>query len=73
MISIYNFFLPIIFSTFISFFLYYFFSKKNFLLDQISTSKHKQLAQEESSNKAILCGGIIVFINCLFFLIINFI
>jgi UDP-N-acetylmuramyl pentapeptide phosphotransferase/UDP-N-acetylglucosamine-1-phosphate transferase len=67
MISIYNFFLPTIFSIFISFFLYYFFSKKNFLLDQISTSKHKQLVQEKSSNKAILCGGIIVFINCLFF------
>jgi UDP-N-acetylmuramyl pentapeptide phosphotransferase/UDP-N-acetylglucosamine-1-phosphate transferase len=67
MISIHNFLLPIIFSTFISFFLYYFFSKKNFLLDQISTSKHKQLTQKKSSNKVILCGGIIVFINCLFF------
>ena len=67
MISIHNFFLPIIFSTFISFFLYYFFYKKNLLLDQISTSKHKQLTQKKSSNKVILCGGIIVFINCLFF------
>ena len=67
MISIHNFLLPIIFSTFISFFFYYFFYKKNFLLDQISTSTHKQLTQKKSSNKVILCGGIIVFINCLFF------
>ena len=67
MISIQNFFLSIIFSTFLSFFLYYFFNKKNFLLDQISTSKHKQLTSKNSSNKVILCGGIIVFINSLFF------
>ena len=67
MISIQNFFLSIIFSTFLSFFLYYFFNKKNFLLDQISSSKHKQLTSKNSSNKVILCGGIIVFINSLFF------
>ena len=67
MISIQNFFLSIIFSTFLSFFLYHFFNKKNFLLDQISSSKHKQLTSKNSSNKVILCGGIIVFINSLFF------
>ena len=67
MISIYNFLLPVLFSTFLSFFLYYFFSKNNFLLDQISSSKHKQLTLRKSSNKIILCGGIIIFINCLFF------
>ena len=67
MISIQNFLLSLIFSTFLSFFLYYFFNKKNFLLDQISSSKHKQLTSKDSSNKVILCGGIIVFINSLFF------
>ena len=67
MISIQNFLLSIIFSTFLSFFLKYFFNKKNFLLDQISSSKHKQLTSKDSSNKVILCGGIIVFINSLFF------
>mgnify|MGYP006130304721 CR=1 FL=1 len=67
MIPIQNFLLSIIFSTFISLFLYYFLSKKNFLLDQINSSKHKRLTSKKSSNKVILCGGIIVFINCLFF------
>jgi UDP-N-acetylmuramyl pentapeptide phosphotransferase/UDP-N-acetylglucosamine-1-phosphate transferase len=67
MISIQNIFLSIIFSTFLSFFLYYFFKKKNFLLDQTNSSKHKQLTLKNSSNKVILCGGIIVFINSLFF------
>jgi len=67
MISNHNFLLSIIFSTFLSLFLYYFFSKKNFLLDQINSSKHKQLTSKKSSNKVILCGGIIVFIDCLFF------
>jgi UDP-N-acetylmuramyl pentapeptide phosphotransferase/UDP-N-acetylglucosamine-1-phosphate transferase len=67
MISIQNFLLSLIFSTFLSFFLYYFFNKKNFLLDQISSSKHKQLTSKDSPNKVILCGGIIVFINSLFF------
>jgi hypothetical protein len=67
MISIQNYFLPIIYSALLSFFLYYFLNKKNFLLDQISSSKHKQLTSKDSSNKVILCGGIIVFINSLFF------
>ena len=67
MISFQNYFLPIIYSAFLSFFLYYFLNKKNFLLDQISSSKHKQLTSKDSSNKVILCGGIIVFINSLFF------
>ena len=67
MILIQNYLLPIIFSTPLSFFLYYLLNKKNFLLDKISSSKHKQLTSKDSSNKVILCGGIIIFINSLFF------
>jgi UDP-N-acetylmuramyl pentapeptide phosphotransferase/UDP-N-acetylglucosamine-1-phosphate transferase len=67
MILTQNYILPIIYSSLLSFFLYYFLNKKNFLLDQISSSKHKQLTSKDSSNKIILCGGIIVFINSLFF------
>tara|TARA_Y100000389_G_scaffold3743_1_gene3576 strand:- start:11064 stop:12101 length:1038 start_codon:yes stop_codon:yes gene_type:complete len=67
MILTQNYILPIIYSTLLSFFLYYFLNKKKFLLDQISSSKHKQLTSKDSSNKIILCGGIIVFINSLFF------
>ena len=67
MILIQDVWLSILFSTFLSFFLYFIFNKKNFLLDQTNTSKHKQLTLKNSSNKVILCGGIIVFINSLFF------
>ena len=66
MISINNFLLPIIFSTFISFLLYYFIYKKNFLLDQISISKHKQLTQEKSSNK-VYCVEVLSFLSTAFF------
>ena len=58
---------PLIFTVILSFILLYFFAKKKFLIDQINSSKHKQLTANNSTNGAILCGGIIIFIAILFF------
>jgi UDP-N-acetylmuramyl pentapeptide phosphotransferase/UDP-N-acetylglucosamine-1-phosphate transferase len=67
MISIYDFLTATIFSIILSFILSYFFIKKNFLLDQISTSGHKKLTIDNLSNKIALCGGIIIFISSIVF------
>ena len=58
---------PLIFTVILSFISLYFFAKKKFLIDQINSSKHKQLTANNSTNGAILCGGIIIFIAILFF------
>ena len=57
----------LIFTVILSFILLYFFVKKKFLIDQINSSKHKQLTANNSTNGAILCGGIIIFIAILSF------
>ena len=56
-----------IFSVVISFLLLYFFDKKNFLLDQTSSSRHKKLTVNHLSNRVVLCGGIIIFISSVLF------
>jgi len=45
----------------------YYFEKNNFLLDQVSSSIHKQLTINSSSRKVTLCGGIIIFCCCVVF------
>ena len=59
--------IALIFSWLTSFVLYYFLSKSNILLDQVSSSKHKLLTTKYSSNKATLCGGIIIFLCSILF------
>ena len=59
--------ITLIFSLLISFVLYYFLSKNNILLDQVSSSKHKLLTTKYSSNKVTLCGGIIIFLCSILF------
>ena len=56
-----------VFSIFFSFILLYFFNKNNFLLDQVSSSKHKQLTNADSLNKISVCGGVIIYFCCIFF------
>tara|TARA_B100000795_G_scaffold256850_1_gene229590 strand:+ start:8320 stop:9366 length:1047 start_codon:yes stop_codon:yes gene_type:complete len=58
---------PIFFSIFISFVLFYFFKINNFLVDQVNSSNHKQLTAQKSPTKSILCGGIIIFLGCVLF------
>tara|TARA_B100000780_G_C21101101_1_gene444308 strand:+ start:694 stop:1737 length:1044 start_codon:yes stop_codon:yes gene_type:complete len=67
MISIQALLFPLIFTIILSFILLHLLVKKNFLLDQINSSKHKQLTTNNSTNKPILCGGIIIFIGIFFF------
>ena len=67
MISFQDFLTATTFSILLSFIMIYFFNKKNFLLDQINTSKHKKLTIHNPSSKIVLCGGIIIFINSTFF------
>jgi UDP-N-acetylmuramyl pentapeptide phosphotransferase/UDP-N-acetylglucosamine-1-phosphate transferase len=55
-------------SLLIAFIMAYFFNKNNFLLDRTNTAEHKQLTASNTNNKAILCGGIIIFISSIFFL-----
>ena len=49
------------FNIILSFILLYFLTTKGFLIDQINSSKHKQLTADNSTQKIILCGGIIIF------------
>ena len=63
-----NLYIAILFSTVLSFFFYYLFIKKELLLDKINSSKHKKLTSQKFSKQIPLCGGIIIFISCLFFL-----
>ena len=67
MISMENFLAATIFSILLAFIMVNLLVKKNFLLDQINTSKHKKLTINNSSNKVVLCGGIIIFISSIFF------
>ena len=67
MISSQSFLLSVVFSIITSFTVFYFLKIKNLLIDQTFSSKHKQLTGNNLSNRAILAGGIIIFLNCLFF------
>ncbi len=66
MISLNHLFFSFIVSIFISLICAYYFTKKNFLLDQMSYSSHKKLSYVNSNNIP-LCGGIVIFISSLFF------
>ena len=60
--------IAVVFSLALTFVLNHIFTINQVLLDQVSTSKHKQLTSSKNSKKAILCGGIIIFIcSTLFF------
>ena len=67
MILTQNLVIACIFSISLSFILLYFFNKNNLLLDQISSSKHKQLTKVGSPNKVSVCGGIIIYLCCILF------
>ena len=67
MILTQNFAISGIFSIILSFILLYFFNKNNLLLDQISSSKHKQLTKVGFHNKISVCGGIIIYLCCILF------
>ena len=67
MISSQSFLFSVVFSITISFIVFYFFKKKNLLIDQTFSSKHKQLTGNDLSKRAILAGGIIIFLHCLVF------
>ena len=66
MIFIENIFFPAILCLIITLFCFYYFKKKNILLDEINYSKHKKL-NFTNSYKPPLCGGIIVYISSLIF------
>ena len=50
----------------ITLFCFYYFKKKNILLDEINYSKHKKL-NFTNSYKPPLCGGIIIYISSFIF------
>jgi UDP-N-acetylmuramyl pentapeptide phosphotransferase/UDP-N-acetylglucosamine-1-phosphate transferase len=67
MISIQSLFIASIWSFLLSLFVSYYLKKKNFLLDQIFSSQHKQLTAVHLTNKVTLCGGLIILICSLLF------
>ncbi len=67
MISIQSLFIASIWSFLLSLFVSYYLKKKNFLLDQIFSSQHKQLTAVHFTNKVTLCGGLIILICSLLF------
>jgi len=67
MISIYSLLIAAVFCVFLTLILNYIFIKNQLLLDQVNTSKHKQLTSYQTSNKTTLCGGIIIFICSILF------
>ena len=67
MISIQSLFIASIWSFLLSLFISYYLKKKNFLLDQIFSSQHKQLTAVHLTNKVTLCGGLIILICSLLF------
>ena len=66
MIFIENIFFPAILCLIITLFCFYYFKKKNILLDEINYSKHKKL-NFTNSYKPPLCGGIIIYISSFIF------
>ena len=62
-----NFYLTILFSSIISFIIFYIFKKNEFLLDKVTYSKHKQLLNQNNKIKPILCGGVVIYLCSLFF------
>ena len=61
-----NIFFPAILCLIITLFCFYYFKKKNILLDEINYSKHKKL-NFSNLDKPPLCGGIIIYISSLIF------
>ena len=67
MISIQSYLIASTCALLFSIFFNYYLKKKNFLLDQIYSSQHKQLTAAHLSNKVTLSGGLIILLCCLLF------